>query len=422
MRTIDSISELGLVLFVDDQSDFDRERDDKITTTKGTERDCLDYGYRFIDGECYAFAQSIKSNFETSTNRANNSSTRGNVLLGQNHLLSSGNRNVAIGYDNTSIDNGMYSVVKGYNSYSENYGLNTFSALDTTFGKRANISETHYFATVPAVADGNDSEDIVEIFLGGVVGQRFYTAPKDMNAAYYMHFTGIAQTSDGRHIAVIDQKLHFFQMNTFLRLGEGSCMPCPMNIDESFPFQMGVRTEGISKGAAENFVGKNAIYVYVGKYGFPYSVNIRVKIVEVRNQILFQGNEILNPTFANNGQNWTTGNVVGNNTIEFMQGGGVKMVGDGTRNFRIRSNATPWLGSTVMIEFDAKGINGANPNILLNGNNRNIITITQEGRYRFMYQGTTGGNYIQFMINSTTGAGSGIINNVSFRKLSGYEI
>jgi len=418
MRTIDSISELGLVLFVDDQSDFDRQRDDKVTTTNGTERDCLDYGYRFIDGECYAFAQSIKSNFETSTNRANNSSTRGNVLLGQNHLLSSGNRNVAIGYDNTSIDNGMYSVIKGYNSYSENYGLNTFSALDTTFGKRANISETHYFGTIPARAD--DEEEIIELFLGGVVGQRFYTAPKDMNAAYYMHFTGIAQTSDGRQATVIDQKEYFYQRDTFLSSGEGMCRPCEIFNDE-FIVNIGVRTNDISKRQL-NFAGKNAIYVYVSQFSKPYSINLQVKIIEVRNQILFQDNEILNPTFANNGQNWTPGNVVGNNTIEFMQGGGVKMVGDGSRNFRIRSNATPWLGANVMIEFDAKGINGADPNLLLNGNNRDIIPITQEGRYRFMHQGTTGGNYIQFMINSTTGAGSGIINNVSFRKLAGYEI
>ncbi len=149
--------------------------------------------------------------------------------------------------------------------------------------------------------------------------------------------------------------------------------------------------------------------------------DVTLKITEVRIPEILAANSILNPNFLGS-PTWQKINQDTNNIITIPYDattGGGKMVGNGARNLAMRYTPLVWGTNLWKITFDLKQIPYTDVTIdyielkvQVRVNNKNSQVFTDEGTHSYYVNTVGGSNFLQFMINSTTGAGGCIINNV----------
>jgi hypothetical protein len=167
MRKISSIIENGEVLFIDDKG---------TSTTNGTEKDCLEYGFKFRNNKCYCYDTTIKPDSDKNKTKGNLFKGDGNFALGIGNKITNGINNVALGFKNLIQKNADNAIAIGKNAYAENFGEMAFSASKTS--NRAKQSLYQF--------DGITTDNTAtELFLGGHNGARLYIN-ESYESAYYV--------------------------------------------------------------------------------------------------------------------------------------------------------------------------------------------------------------------------------------------
>ena len=410
MKDIHSIASNGLVLFVEDRQEYDREKANSVLTSHGTERDCLDYAYHFRGGKCYAYLSANRPNYDKVSSGSNKLQVNNNIQFGRTNNNYGQENNIFLGNNNETSFIANQSILKGKNSYAHNYGLNTFSVSEVK--GRANLTETHYVGTILGTSE---EEQPTVLYIGGN-GTSEFTIEKDINSAYVIDVDAVYMPTDPKIAPPKTESYKFSanQLDSVLQVGE----PCPICVPKG---STSLTIEAVNQINDRNIIRVKGLPIA----GVDYFVNARFKITEIRQNFIFDTPVDINGTFANNGKDWTLANVDANNTVTFG-GNGMEISGNGSKNLRVRSKTVLWGNGVYFIEFDIKQKTNYELNVMVEGNGQTLPVgqpyITAQGKYQFVFESTTGNNYIQFRINATTGAGTALVNNVQIREILGYEI
>lgn len=386
IKKIDSVSRTGLVLFVDDTR--------KGGTTNGTEDDCLQYGYLHQSGECYAFLSNNEIVPQKQGSISNNLPNR-NYVTGRNNRTASGSENVILGDDNLINLGANHSIVKGRNAYTENYGENVYSAqIEANTSRYIELGYAGY--TTDAAS--------TEIFVGNNKAQRFYLNT-DYATAWFVEWNVVALNADsGEMWTKTNYQAFRYIAGTFAEVGNhtGTVLR-DSNLDYDILVQPITLTNGRSyfviavEGEANHNVCWNATF----------------KITEIRKPEIKSANQISNPDFLGT-PSWQKINQDANNIITIpvsATDGGGQIVGNGARNCAMRLAIT-WGTAKWKITFDLEEVAGQTLKTQVRVNNQNSQVFTTPGTHSYYVDTVGGANFIQFMVNSTTGAGGCIINNV----------
>ena len=122
----------------------------------------------------------------------------------------------------------------------------------------------------------------------------------------------------------------------------------------------------------------------------------------------------LNPDFLGT-PTWSKINQDTNNVITIPNDstiGGCKIEGDGTKNLATRYQTITWGTAKWKITFDLQEVSTKDLKVQVRVNNQNSQVFTTEGTHSYYVDTNNGSNFIQFMVNQTTGAGACIINNI----------
>lgn len=387
MKNIASVSENGLVLFVDDTR--------KGGTTKGTQDDCLRYAFLYNSGECFAFLGGVDIAPNQVVDTSNINPNR-NYVRGANNIVYEGVDSFIIGNENRLGLSAQNSTVTGRNAYSENYGELVYSA-------QVNPNRSRF---VELGFAGITTDDVqTELFIGGMKDARFHLNT-EYATAWFVEWNAVGINAEsGEMWSKTNYQAYRYISGTFAEVGNhtGTILR-DSNLDYDFDFLPITLTDGRSylKVLAEGEANHNVYW------------NSTIKITEVRLPEILAANSILNPDFLGS-PNWAKINQNATNVITIPNDatlGGCKMVGDGTRNLAARYYTVTWGTNKWKITFDLESAVGNTPVVQIRANNQNSQVFTTAGTHSYYIDTTNGYNFIQIMINSTTGAGSCIINNI----------
>jgi len=268
MKKLHSISETGLVLFVDEER--------KGATTQGTKDDCLAYAYKYQSGNCFAYSQNV-TQYERGVNVGNIVNQK-NRALGDAITFNSGVNSLASGKGHKVAINGSYSTLNGRNGYSENYGENVFSV--SSIKNRARYTELHYVGTTT-----DDTE--TELFLGGEGNQRFIPNT-EYASCYFIQYFATALNAESQEIWT-EQNFVAYR-NIVGSLQEvGNHSPVTLR-DSNLDYDITLNDFG---GANHNYISVDVI----GEANHNVVWNVVLQITEVRIEEVFSANLILNSKF-----------------------------------------------------------------------------------------------------------------------------
>lgn len=394
MKKIDSISDGGLVLFVDETK--------RGATTKGTQEDCLQYAYTYKSGDCYAFTVANEITPAKNLN-SNNEFEVKSFVRGNNNIVKAGTNNVLNGDRHTTSEQANFSILHGNGSYSENFGEMSYSA---------NLIQNRGRYTILQFSGFTSDDTETEIFIGGRKDHRFH--PNNFYAtAYFIQSNSVALCSN-EGLMWSQSNFQAFRNIAGHFTEVGNHTPTQLRdaaLNYSLELQM-----------VDNTLGHDYLKVMVtGEVGDDVYWDTTLKITEVRIPEILAANSILNPNFLGS-PTWQKINQDTNNIITIPYDattGGGKMVGNGARNLAMRYTPLVWGTNLWKITFDLKQIPYTDVTIdyielkvQVRVNNQNSQVFTDEGTHSYYVNTVGGANFIQFMINSTTGAGGCIINNV----------
>ena len=392
MKRIASISDGGLVLFVDDTR--------KDGTTKGTQEDCLQYAYIHKAGDCYAFTVANEQTPSKNLNSDNQFEARA-FIRGDRNIINAGGNNVLNGNSHTTNKNANYSILHGNYSYSENFGEMSYSANEIANRGRYTILQFSGFTS-------DDTE--TEIFIGGRKDHRFHPN-NDYATAYFIQSNSVALCSS-EGLMWSQSNFQAFRNITGSFVEVGNHTPTQLR-DSALNYSLELQM-------VDSTLGDDYLKVMVtGEVGDNVYWDTTLKITEVRIPEILAANSILNPNFLGT-PNWAKINQDATNVITIPNNvtlGGCKLVGDGTKNLATRYTGITWGTNTWKITFDLQEIPWTTtdyvaPKIQVRVNNQNSQVFTTAGTHSYYVDTNNGYNFIQFMVNSTTGAGGCIINNI----------
>jgi len=394
MKEISSISNTGLVLFVDDEK--------RGATTLGTETDCLNYAYTYQSGECYAFLINNKSTFEKGLSAGNKTNLKNSVLGVANNVFTGRNSSI-VGKGLKTSRNASYVNISGRNGYAENYGEQVFSVSREK--NRARVVELHYTGTTTDAT-------LTELYIGGQGNQRFVPNP-DYATAYQIYKCCTALNATTGEIWT-KTTIHALKNigGTFTSVGSH-------NIHT-------IRDSNLDYACSLDPIDATAIdtaYLKVeveGETGHTAYWNISLQITEVRQEETLASNSAPNPDFLGTPA-WLKINQDANNTITIPADatkGGAKIVGNGARNLAARSAYLFWGVNLWKITFDLEKVKNENLVVEVRVNNQDSEIFTTVGTHSYYVNTVGGANYIQFMVNQDTGAGACIINNIKAQVVS----
>lgn len=269
MKKIHSISETGLVLFVDEEN--------KGATTQGTQDDCLAYAYKYQSGNCFAYSQNV-TQYERGVNIGNIVNQK-NRALGDAITFNSGVNSLASGKGHKVAINGSYSTLNGRNGYSENYGENVYSV--SSVKNRARYTELHYVGTTT-----DDTE--TELFLGGEGNQRFIPNT-EYASCYFIQYFATALNAESQEIWT--QQNFVSYRNILGQLQEvGSHSPVTLR-DSNLDYDVTLNDFG---GANHNYISVDVL----GEANHNVVWNVVLQITEVRIEENLSANLILNGDFS----------------------------------------------------------------------------------------------------------------------------
>ena len=153
MIKLSSIDKDGKVLFTDGK-----------TIREGTEKECLFYGFRYINGSCYVFNNNkIEKNIgNINLGKANIINGLQNTSIGKANIINT-NNNTVIGDLNKVTDEGANCTVFGYRGHATRYS-EVVTSNSTKLGRAQVVTLLYEGQTT----DNNDTE----IFIGGVSNKR----------------------------------------------------------------------------------------------------------------------------------------------------------------------------------------------------------------------------------------------------------
>ena len=391
MKRIDSVSETGLVLFLEDTG----------KQSSGTKDDCLAYAYKYQDGNCFAYIQNIRPQYDKNKT-IGNSNYQSNNKVGRANNLQAGKENVVLGKGHQINRDGSNSIVKGRNAYSENYGEDVYgNNIQKNIAREVNVQ----FSGLTTDAT------VTELFIGNEGNNQFSINP-DYSTSYFVEWNAVAiNVADGTMWSRQNFQAFRYIRGTFVEVGSHSAITLrDAALDYDFTITPIVQTTGNSylKVEAE------------GEAGHTVSWNSTIKITEIRTKEVLLTNSVLNPDFLGTptwqeiNQNATNIITIPNNATN----GGCKIDGDGTRNLAARYTPLFWGTDKWKITFDLTGVTGKTLGVQVRENNQNSSIFATEGTHSYYVDTIGGANFIQFMVNSTTGARACVINNIKAQIVS----
>lgn len=391
MKKIAEIQNTGLVLFVDETR--------KGGTTSGTQEDCLQYAYTHNDGDCYAFMLSNDRPVHNSS--VGNVQSSHNFITGVRNENNGGGFNVINGVNNITNRRAGHSVINGRNAYSENYGENVYSSQ-----VEANRSR---FITLGYA--GRTTDDVAtELFIGNNRNSQFHVN-SDYATAYFIEWQAVGlNASSGEMWSETNFQAFRNIGGTFTEVGNHTGTKLrDSNLDYDFDLSVTSLTDG------DDYIVATA----TGEANHEVYWNVTLKITEIRTPEIASANTIANSNFLGT-PNWSKINQDANNVITIPNDatlGGGKMVGNGARNLAMRYNNT-WGTAKWKITFDLDEVSGQSLVVQVRVNNQNSQIFDRVGTHTYYVDTIGGANFIQFMVNQTTGAGGCIINNVKCQTIT----
>ncbi len=292
MKRIEEITETGLVLFISDEGKRD----------SGTEQDCLEYAFRYQDGDCFAYSQQIRPNYGQSFNTGNRTKTP-NSIQGINNNVNAGMHNSVLGRGNSVTRNGSNVIVKGRNGYAENFGENVYSVSDIE--NRARYVEVHY---IGSTTDDNPTA----LFIGGRGNQRFIPNP-NYATCYFINWYATALNAESGEIWT-QQNFTAFKniLGNFQDVGNHS----PVTLRDS--------NLDYSVDISPDKQGGDYISVYVeGEANHNVVWNVVLQITEVRIEEIIGSELVQNGSFEELGPEIITNNDFSNGLTGWNKASGV---------------------------------------------------------------------------------------------------
>ncbi len=173
---IKSITSEGLVKFTDQRSGKE---------TFSSKVNCEAYGYKYVNGKCYAFRD--KDNTLLGSKIGTNNTERGNnnIARGVNNEINGYGNHI---YGNHNLVNGIDNTILGNNIYADNNNVIALGSSATSNRSRVAI----------VLYSGFTNDAITtELFIGGIGDQRF-KMNDDFDTCYSIDYTAIAmETNNG---------------------------------------------------------------------------------------------------------------------------------------------------------------------------------------------------------------------------------
>lgn len=337
MKEIHSISNTGLVLFVDETK--------RGATTQGTQEDCLAYAFKYQSGACFAYSKNV-TNVEQNVNVGNVTRTLNgkNRVLGDANTIETGRNSTILGTGNKVVQNGSNSVLKGRNGYSENFGENVYSVSNVK--DRARYVEIHYTGTTT-----DDTE--TELFIGGEGSQRFIANP-DYATCYFIQYYATALNAASGEIWTRQNFVAYRNIiGSLQEVGNHSAVTLR---DSNLDYDISIDDFG---GQTYNHIAVNV----TGEANHDVVWNVVLQITEVRIKETIGSNVILNKSFeelgtemvdilsATGGSRWT------NRTQN-----GVDFIGGSITALRYLQNVGQGLtnGKIYRLQYDLQDYTGTN--------------------------------------------------------------
>ena len=390
MKKIAEIQNTGLVLFVDETR--------KGGTTSGTQEDCLQYAYTHNDGDCYAFMLSNDRPVHNSS--VGNVQSSHNFISGIRNTNNGGGFNIINGSNNLTSRRAGHSIVNGRNAYSENYGENVYSP-------QVEANRSRHITLGYAGRTTDDSKTI--LYIGNNRSSQFYVN-SDYATAYFIEWQAVGLNASSGEMWSATGYYAFRNIGELVSVGN----PKPVVFrDSNLDYDFDISEATISDG--DNFL---AVAV-TGETNHEVYWNVTLEITEIRTPEIASANTIANSNFLGS-PNWNKINQDANNVITVPNDatlGGAKMVGNGGRNLALRFNNT-WGTAKWKITFDLDEVTGQALVVQVRVNNQNSQVFNRVGTHTYYVDTNSGANFIQFMVNSTTGAGACIINNVKCQTIT----
>lgn len=385
MKRIDSVSKTGLVLFLEDTG----------KQSSGTKDDCLDYAYKYQNGNCFAYIQNIRPQYDKNKT-IGNSNYQSNNKVGRANNLQAGKENVVLGKGHQINRDGSHSIVKGRNAYSENYGENVYgNNTQKNIAREVNVQ----FSGLTTDAT------FTELFIGNEGNNQFSINP-DYSTSYFVEWNAVAiNVADGQMWSRQNIQAFRYIRGAFVEVGSNSANTLRDSaLDYDFKITPIVQTTGNSYLKVEA----------QGESSHNVSWNSTIKITEIRTKEILALNSVGNPNFLGT-PNWSKINQDTNNVITIPNNatnGGCKIEGNGSRNLACRFQTITWGNAKWKITFDLTGVTGKTLGVQVRVNNQNSQVFATEGTHSYYVTTNSGANFIQFMVNSTTGARGCVINNI----------
>lgn len=388
MKEIHSISDTGLVLFDDETK--------RGATTQGTQEDCLAYGYNFQNGNCFCYNGVKRTEYEKGVSIGNQSFKKTRVL-GDANDIKTGDYNMVSGRGHRVRNNASFVTVAGTNGYSENFGEKVYSVSNEK--ERARVVELHYVGTTT-------DDTATELFIGGQGNNRFIPNP-DFATAYHIEKVCTALN------AVTGEIWTKNTIHAVKNIGGTLTEVGSYNIHTIRDSNLDYNCNLVAVDSTDLTPGYIKINV-TGETGHTAYWNISLKITEVRQQETLANNSTPNPDFLGT-PTWSKINQDANNTITIPNDpikGGARLEGNGGRNLAVRSSTLTWGTNLWKITFDLQQVKGTDLKCQVRVNNQNSDVFTTIGTHSYYVNTVGGANFIQFMVNQTTGAGACVVNNV----------
>lgn len=385
MRNISKVLTTGIVKFVGDKGE----------DVSGSVDDCLAYAFKYQSGDCYAYSLTQSPQYSANKNSLNEYYGN-NIVRGGLNKINAGERQIVNGYDNETARNSNQTIINGQNAYSENFGENVYG-----INRQKNIARY----TKLQFAGFTTDDTVTELFIGNRSENRFTINP-NYASSYFIQFDAVAMNADsGEMWSFTNFKAFRYIDGNFTEVGNHTGTKLrDSNLDYDFDLTP------ITSTSKDNYIKVTCL----GEANHNVYWNSTLKITEVRTPEIVGSNMILNPDFLGT-PSWQKINQDSNNiiTIPFdSEFGGVKMVGNGTRNLACRYPTITWGTNRWKITFTLEQVLGNNLEVQVRVNNQNSQIFNTVGVHTYYVDTVGGANFMQFMINQTTGAAQCIINNV----------
>lgn len=195
LKKIHTIAKNGLVTFVDDAANS-RDKGSTVDTTVGTKKDCLAYGYEYINSKCFAYSKQLNKDTPNRNRKAVNI-TKGvnNSYLGGSNVTE-GSNNIVIGKNNRVLQ-ANNNIVLGENVYADNNGGLVYGNYSVN-NRATNTIYTYDGVTTDAVA--------TELFHNGV---NKFTINENYEAAYFIKASGVSLDATNNKTAQVEYWANF---------------------------------------------------------------------------------------------------------------------------------------------------------------------------------------------------------------------